>query len=95
MTYHKLSDAELAAGLTEIPGWAVGDGALARTFTFNTYKDGVVFAVAVAFEADKLNHHPDIAIGYGKVRVSTVTHDAGGLTDYDLTLARLVQRLAN
>jgi len=95
MTYHKLSEEELAKGLAEVPGWAVEDGTLARTFTFKTYKDGLVFAAAVGYEADKLDHHPDMTIGYAKVRVTTVTHDAGALTDVDLTLARLVQRLAN
>lgn len=66
---------------------------LNRTFTFGSYKEGVVFAAAVAWEADRLNHHPDLTIGYGKVRVATVTHDADGLTPYDIELARRVERL--
>jgi 4a-hydroxytetrahydrobiopterin dehydratase len=93
LAYRKLTDAELAAGLSALPAWSVEDGMLTRLFTFATYKDGLTFATAVGWEADRLNHHPDLLVGYGKVRVSTVTHDAGGLTPYDLELARRVDAL--
>ena len=93
LAYRKLTDAELAAGLAALPDWSVEDGMLSRLFTFETYKDGLAFAVAVGWESDRLNHHPDLHIGYGKVRVSTVTHDAGGLTPFDLELARRVDSL--
>ena len=94
LSYDKLSDAELVEALRGIPEWTIESGMLSRLFEFKAYKDGLVFASAVGWEADRLNHHPDIQIGYGKVRVVTVTHDAGGLTSYDIELARLVDSLA-
>ncbi|MBS1723065.1 MAG: 4a-hydroxytetrahydrobiopterin dehydratase [Armatimonadetes bacterium] len=94
LEYRQITDAELASALAGLPGWVVSDGALTKLFEFSSYKDGIVFGAAVGWEADKLNHHPDIHVGYGKVRVSTSTHDTGGLTPYDLELARRVEKLA-
>ena len=94
LSYDKLSDSELAVAVDTLPKWSVANGMLTRLFEFPTYKDGLAFAVAVGWTADKLNHHPDLFIGYGKVRVSTITHDAGGLTSYDIELARRVNVLA-
>ncbi|MCH8992880.1 MAG: 4a-hydroxytetrahydrobiopterin dehydratase, partial [Acidobacteria bacterium] len=44
--------------------------------------------------ADELNHHPDLFIGYQRVRVALSTHDAGGLTAYDFEMARRIQAIA-
>lgn len=89
----KLGDAEIAKRLESAIGWAVLNGQLSREFTFKTYKDGVVFAGAVAWLADQLNHHPDLTIGYAKVRVAVNTHDVGGLSPYDFELARRIEAL--
>lgn len=94
LEYRKLSDAELATSLMQLPEWSIENGMLTRLFPFDSYKAGLVFAVAVGHEADRLNHHPDILIGYEKVRISTSTHDTGGLTPYDIELATRIDRLA-
>jgi 4a-hydroxytetrahydrobiopterin dehydratase len=94
MTYDKLDEAGIAHELGTVDGWAIDRGALTKEFAFERYKDGLVFAGAVGFVADELNHHPDLFVGYGKVRVSMVTHDAdGGLTAFDFELARRIDRL--
>ena len=93
LAYVKLSEKEVAKRLASLEGWGVQNGLITKTFAFKTYKDGVVFASAVGFVADKLNHHPDILIGYAKVTVSMNTHDVGGLSPYDFELARLVDAL--
>ncbi len=93
LVYRKLDDAEAAARLSEVPGWAISDGKLRREFAFDTYKDGAVFALAVAHVADRLNHHPDLEIGYGKVRITVNTHDVGGISPYDFELARRIDAL--
>ena len=93
LSYEKLSSEQIAAEAVTVPGWRV-DVALVRDYQFESYKDGLVFAVAVGQIADALNHHPDLLIGYQKVTVSMVTHDAGGgLTAYDFELARRIDRL--
>lgn len=91
LAYVKLTDDQVASSLRELEGWALENGQITKSFGFQTYKDGIVFAVAVGYVADKLNHHPDITIGYAKVRVSVNTHDVGGLSPYDFELARRIE----
>jgi 4a-hydroxytetrahydrobiopterin dehydratase len=94
LTYDKLSLDSIASQLESAPGWTVEGGALTRSFEFKTYASCLVFGVAVGHCADHLNHHPDLMIGYKKVVVSMVTHDAGGgLTAYDFELARRINAL--
>lgn len=94
LTYDKLTPDQIETALTTAPGWAVVEGALTRSYAFPTYAAGVLFATAVAHAADTLNHHPDLHIGYQKVTVSMVTHDAGGgLTAFDFELARRINAL--
>ncbi len=93
LEYRKLSQDELETELQTVPGWSLENEKLARQFEFKTYKDGLVFGVAVGHVADKLNHHPDLEIGYGTVRVSVSTHDVGGISPYDFELARRVENL--
>ena len=93
LEYRKLSDEEVTAELTALSGWAVENGQIAKRFLFKTYKDGLVFGLAVGQIADQLNHHPDLEVGYAKVRVAVNTHDVGGLSPYDFEFARRVESL--
>ncbi|MEA2553949.1 MAG: 4a-hydroxytetrahydrobiopterin dehydratase [Fimbriimonadaceae bacterium] len=93
LAYVLLTPDQVSSELKDVAGWQVEGGQLIRTFEFKTYKDGVVFATAVAHVADKLNHHPDITIGYAKVRIAVNTHDVGGLSPYDFELARRIEKL--
>jgi 4a-hydroxytetrahydrobiopterin dehydratase len=94
LEYRKLDDGELRAGLADLAGWAVEGGQIAKTFEFKTYKDGLVFAIAAGHLADRLDHHPDLYVGYAKVRVAMNTHAVDGLSPYDLELARRIQSIA-
>lgn len=93
LEYRKLDESEVQHALAEIPNWTVSEGQLSRELEFGTYKDGVVFASALAYLADALDHHPDLYIGYGKVRVTMHTHSVGGLSPYDFELARRIEAL--
>lgn len=75
-------------------GWTREGDALVKTFAFERYADGLGFAVAVGVEADKADHHPDLFIGWRKVRVLWTTHDAGGITDLDLRMAERCDAIA-
>ena len=95
LTYDKLTADQISQKLSTVDGWRTENGALTKTFEFNSYAAGVVFANAVAYTADHLNHHPDLLIGYQKVTVSMVTHDTGGgLTAYDFELARRIDQIS-
>ena len=73
--------------------WNEINSTITKTFEFNSYLDGVDFVNEVANLAEQENHHPDIEIGYCKVTISLTTHDAGGLTDKDYKLAKLIDDL--
>ena len=91
----KLSDADLQQQLETTPGWGVTNGQLTRAFTFDSYSSGAAFAVRVMMLAEKIDHHPDaLNLGWKRVTVSFVTHDAGGITLKDFDAARKVSSLA-
>ncbi len=90
----KLSDADLQQQLEITPDWSVTDGQLTRAFTFDSYSGGAAFAVRVMMLAEKMDHHPDaLTVGWKRVTVSFVTHDAGGITQKDFDAARKVSSL--
>lgn len=82
-----LDDTEIDARLPD--GWEYDGDAIARTFTFDDYLDGVTFAVDVGELAEAEFHHPTIEIGYQEVTVSFTSHEEGGVTDRDIELAEL------
>jgi putative nucleotidyltransferase with HDIG domain len=84
----------LKAAVTKLPGWHVEQGVLTRTFGFPNFVEGLAFVQSLGVEAEQMQHHPDVDIRYSKVKVALVTHDAGGITDKDITLAQAADGLA-
>jgi len=82
-----LSTIEVSLALTSLPGWEIQNSELTRTFTFTDFRESMSFVNLVAALAERAQHHPDIDIRYNKVRLALVSHDAGGITDKDVTLA--------
>jgi 4a-hydroxytetrahydrobiopterin dehydratase len=72
----------------------VEDGVLIRTFSFPNFVEGLAFVQSLGVEAEHMQHHPDLDIRYSKVRVALVTHDAGGITAKDITMAQRADSLA-
>jgi len=93
LEYRKLTDEELTQGLSSLNDWAVENGQISKSFTFDCYQKGLVFASAVGLIADRMDHHPDLFVAYQKVRVSMNTHAVDGLSPYDLELARRIDAL--
>jgi 4a-hydroxytetrahydrobiopterin dehydratase len=84
----KLNEGEIQSSLQNLSGWALVGGRIEKTFTVNSYAEGVAFAVKVALRAEKADHHPDsLEIMWGKVKVAYATHSAGGVTRLDLEAA--------
>ena len=88
-----LNRAEIEAALRDLPGWSVRDGMLVKTYPHALFPEAIVFVNAVAHLAELANHHPDVDIRYTDVTVSLVTHDQGGLTSRDVSLARQIEGL--
>ena len=87
----KLSDLEIQRALGGLAGWSRRGDTLVRTYAFDRFADGIAFVGRVARVADEMDHHPDIDIRYTKVTMSLSTHDAGGITQSDLTLAQKIE----
>ena len=90
----KLSDLEIQRALGSLPGWSRRGDTLTKTYTFEKFAEGIAFIGRVAKIADEMDHHPDIDIRYTKILMSLSTHDAGGITQSDLTLAERIEAVA-
>jgi 4a-hydroxytetrahydrobiopterin dehydratase len=90
----KLSDLEIRRALGSLPGWARKGEALNKTYSFARFADGIRFVQQIAELADAMNHHPDIDIRYTDVSFSLSSHDAGGITQRDLDLAKEIEQAA-
>ena len=77
----------------ELTAWEERDDALHRTVTFDGYRDAVAFTMRVAIEAEVSNHHPDLALSWGRVDVSLTSHDVGGVTDRDREMAQAIEAI--
>ena len=74
-------------------GWDYKDKQLCKSFEFDAYLDGIEFINKIAPLAEKLNHHPDIKLGYCKVDISISSHDFGGVTTKCINLATSIEAL--
>jgi 4a-hydroxytetrahydrobiopterin dehydratase len=74
--------------LKAVPDWSKRAKTILRTFQFAGFLNGIEFVNRIAKTAQKLNHHPDIDIRYDQVTLTLTTHDEGGITKKDFTLAR-------
>ena len=90
-----LSESELAAALTGLAGWSVEDGKLHKEFVFKDFVEAFGFMTRAAICAERANHHPEWFNVYKKVRVDLTTHEAGGITEFDVALASQMNRLAD
>lgn len=90
-----LNDATIHEKLGALPGWEHRDQALTKTFRCQTFREALSFIVRVGFEAEALDHHPEIRNVYGTVTLVLRTHDAGDrVTARDLALAAAIQRFS-
>ncbi|MEV4260254.1 4a-hydroxytetrahydrobiopterin dehydratase [Kribbella sp. NPDC049584] len=77
-----------------LPQWKVVDKELVREVKAPSFLDGIRLVATVAQLAESMNHHPDIDIRYTTITFRVTTHDAGGITDDDLVLARHIDTAA-
>ena len=66
---------------------------LTRTFEFGNFAQAMAFAVHIGEAADAADHHPEITVSWGRVRVEWWSHDANGVTSRDIELAETTNRL--
>ena len=84
-----LDDRQISAMLGAVPSWSRrGSRAIRRLFEFKGFLDSIDFVNRVSVKAEKANHHPDIDVRWNKVTLTLSTHDKGGLTQKDFSVAR-------
>ena len=83
-----LTAKQISLLLKIVPNWSKRAKVISRTFKFEGFLASMDFVNRIARKAQKLNHHPDIDIRFNKVTLTLTTHDEGGLTEKDFSLAR-------
>jgi 4a-hydroxytetrahydrobiopterin dehydratase len=85
-----------AAALAQLPGWTAAEGrdAIVKTFRFADFNAAFGWMTRVALAAERLDHHPEWFNVYSRVEVLLATHDADGVTELDVQLARLMDQAA-
>src|SRR6185295_19046439 len=85
-----------AEAVSQLKGWSAADGrdAIVKTFRFTDFNAAFGWMTRVALTAEKLDHHPEWFNVYNRVEVTLATHDAGGVTSLDVTLAKVMDAAA-
>ncbi|MGI0101896.1 MAG: 4a-hydroxytetrahydrobiopterin dehydratase [Nitrosotalea sp.] len=94
MTLAKLTEEQIQKELVNLQGWSVVNGKLHKDFVFADFIEAFGFMSKAAIHIEKMNHHPEWFNVYNKIKVELVTHDAGGITQNDINLARTLNSLA-
>ena len=90
-----LDPAALDDAMRDLPEWTRSGAALTRTFQRRDWRDAIALVNAVADEADRRDHHPDVEItNYRNVTFRLTSHDSGGITKRDVNLAKRIDELA-
>ena len=85
-----LAEAAVDAALTRLGGWRRAGHAIEKTYRFADFKTALAFVNRVGDIAERQHHHPDIAVHYSEVTLTLWSHDAGGVTARDVTLAETI-----
>ena len=89
----RLTDDEIDLELQLMRGWVLDSKQIKRTIHFGGFMEAVEFVDKIAKEAEKANHHPDIAIKYDQVTFVLTTHDEHGLTEKYFALAKRIDEI--
>ena len=87
MKSYLLKDEELKELVTKIPGWEIKSKQIEREFNFANFIEAFSFMTKIALICERYNHHPNWENVYSKVKITLSTHDLGGITNLDQTIA--------
>lgn len=74
-------------------GWVYNESSLKKLYVFKDFSSAISFIVQIAFIAEKVNHHPEISNIYNEVTLVLQSHDVGGITIRDISLAKKINSL--
>ncbi len=81
--------------IQDFQDWTYNENAIHTSLEFNDFKDAFSVMTRIAFEAEKLNHHPDWTNVYNTLQISLTTHDANGVTQKDFNFAKIIDELVS
>ncbi|MBE0551895.1 MAG: 4a-hydroxytetrahydrobiopterin dehydratase [Ignavibacterium sp.] len=88
----KLNQKQINSKLSKFSGWTFENKSISKQFQFKDFIEASSFVTAIGMEAEKMNHHPDILMfEWNKVKITVSTHDAGGVTVKDFSLAQKIE----
>lgn len=88
-----LSNIECQSFLAELLNWNIVEGRLTKSYKFKTFRGSMNFAISIGELADKVDHHPDLHVSWGELKVDIWTHKINGLTESDFVLAAKIDDL--
>ena len=88
-----LDEKELSDAVKTLVGWAADGTLLKKRFEFENFADALAFVNKIGALAEAADHHPDITFGWGYAVLALTTHDRGGITDVDITLASKIDAI--
>lgn len=89
----KLEEKEINKRLKKLDGWKHEDNSLQVSYEFDDFKDAFTAMTRIAFEAEKLQHHPNWSNVYNNLEIQLTTHDERGVTKKDFELAEIIDEL--
>ncbi len=95
MASNKLNEQDLASAIQRLPGWSLQNQKLHRDYKFADFAHAFGFMATAAVLVEKMNHHPEWSNVYNRVSIDLTTHDAGGITQKDLQLAEVLEKIAS
>ena len=95
MTFVPLTDEQINALAGELPQWSLVDGKLHRELRFDDFNEAFGFMTRVALIAETMGHHPEWSNVWNRVVIDLTTHDAGGLSSWDVQLAQRIDQLVS
>ena len=93
MTLLKLTEEQIQTEIEKLSKWSVVDGKLHKDIKFSSFNEAFCFMTKASMEIEKMNHHPEWFNVYNKLTIDLMTHDAGGITENDINLAKILDSL--
>tara|TARA_R110002096_G_scaffold136187_4_gene288614 strand:+ start:192 stop:494 length:303 start_codon:yes stop_codon:yes gene_type:complete len=95
MRPEKLTEVDIQITLESLPGWTFDEGqqSLHRSFMFKNFSEAWGFMAQTALLAEKMDHHPDWRNSFNRVEVRLTTHDQGGVTLLDVSMAKAMEKI--
>lgn len=89
----KLTPSEIEKKLENLPNWKYNEDGIETSLEFENFKDCFTLMTRIAFEVEAQNHHPEWFNVYNTLSIRLSTHDAGGVTEKDIKLAKTIENL--